>query len=166
MVHDRFEYEMPAPADVVFDAFHYHEWRRRWDSLVSVTRVVGGAPCPYVGAVTENSGRGLLKPLSMRTRFVSFQRARLAAASMEGRAFPFSRWAASMRHQPLDDGRSLMIYTYSFECTPHALRWLLEPITKRVFDYQTHARFERMRRFLQSQGAQVRAWQLQRGGST
>jgi hypothetical protein len=159
MVHERFEFEMPAPPEVVFDAFHYHEWRHRWDSLVNATRVVGGAPCPFVGAITENSGGGLLKALSMRTRFVSFQRGRVAAAAMEGRSFPFSRWAASMRHEPLTGGRSLMIYTYTFECRPRLLRWLVEPVTKLVFDWQTRKRFARMRAFLQAHAPQVLAWQ-------
>jgi hypothetical protein len=160
MVHERFEYEMPASPEAVFDCFHYHEWRSRWDSLVHATHVIGGARCPYVGAVTENSGGGLLKPLAMRTRFVSFQRAKVAAAAMEGRSFPFTRWAASMRHRALDGGRSLMVYTYSFECGPPALRWLLEPVTKRMFDWQTNKRFARMRDFLAEHVAEVEAWQL------
>ncbi len=159
MVHDRFEYVMPARADVVFDAFHYHRWPHRWDSLVNATHVLGGAPCPFVGALTENSGGGLLRPLAMRTRFVSYQPAKVAAANMEGRAFPFSRWAASMRHRPLDDGRSVMIYTYSFECSPRLLRWLLEPVTKCLFDWQTHKRFGRMRAFLHAHAQEVHAWQ-------
>jgi hypothetical protein len=159
MVHERFEYDMPAPAEVVFDAFHYHFWRHQWDSLVHATHVLGGAPCPYVGAVTENGGGGLLRPLAMRTRFVSYQPAQVAAASMEGRSFPFTRWAASMRHRPLEEGRSLMIYTYSFECGPPFLRWLLEPATKRLFDWQTHRRFARMREFLQAHAGDVVAWQ-------
>lgn len=159
MVHERFEYEMPAPAAVVFDAFHYHFWRHRWDSLVNATHVLGGAPCPFVGAVTENSGGGLLRPLAMRTQFITYQPARVAAANMVGRVFPFSRWAASMRHRELGDGRSVMVYTYSFECGPRPLRWLVEPITKRLFDWQTNKRFGRMRAFLQAHADEVLAWQ-------
>jgi len=30
MAHQRFEFDMPAPVDVVFDAFHCHVWRSRW----------------------------------------------------------------------------------------------------------------------------------------
>ena len=162
MVHDRFEYEMPAPAEVVFDAFHYQSWRHRWDSLVHATHVLGGAPCPFVGAVTQNSGGGLLRPLAMQTRFVSYEPARLAAATMVGSAFPFVRWAASMRHRPLAGDRSVMVYTYSFECGPRILRWALEPVVKRVFDWQTHRRFARMRSFLQAHAHEVRAWQAER----
>ncbi|MEQ1660693.1 MAG: SRPBCC family protein, partial [Hylemonella sp.] len=120
---------MPASEAVVFDAFHYHQWRLRWDSLVRDTRVVGGAPCPFVGAVTENAGAGGLRLLSMRTRFVSYDRPHLAAASMIGRSFPFRRWAASMQHKPLGPCASLLVYTYTytFETWPAFLRWLLEP---------------------------------------
>jgi hypothetical protein len=159
MAHDRFEYRMPAPPEVVFDAFHYQLWRSRWDSLVRATHVLGGAACPHVGAVTENAGGGVLRPLAMRTRFVSYERPRVAAAAMQGRAFPFVRWAASMRHQPLQEGGSLMVYTYSFETGPRWLRWLMEPMTKRVFDWQTHRRFARLQAFLATHAAEVAAWQ-------
>lgn len=159
MAHRRFEFEMPAPASVVFDAFHYHQWRRRWDSLVRDTRVEGGAPCPSAGAVTENEGEGGLRLLSMRTRFVSYDRPHLAAASMVGRAFPFSRWAASMRHKPLGQQSSLLIYTYTFETWPAWLRWLFEPPVRFVFEYQTRRRFLRLRDFLALHSDEIVRWQ-------
>src|SRR5829696_687855 len=155
MVHERFEFDMPASPEVVFDAFHYHLWRARWDSLVNATHVIGGAACPYVGAVTENSGGGLLRGLAMRTKFISFDRPRLAAAAMQGHSFPFVRWAASLAHRPLAPGRSLMIYTYSFEAGPRGLRWFFEPVTKRIFDWQTRKRFARMKQFLAAHAHEV-----------
>lgn len=118
MAHERFEFEMPASCEVVFDAFHYHQWRSRWDSLVSRTHVVGNAPCPYVGAVTENTDGGWMRILSMKTQFVSYNRPHVAAATMLGRSFPFARWSASMQHKALDGERSVMIYTYTFEAAP------------------------------------------------
>jgi hypothetical protein len=159
MVHERFEFEMPAACEIVFDAFHHHRWRHEWDSLVSATRVVGGAECPYVGAVTENTGGGWMRAMAMRTRFVSFEHGRVAAATMEGVSFPFTRWAASMRHRPINAERSLMIYTYRFEAGPRGIAWLVEPLVKVVFDWQTRRRFGRMRRFLQTEGPRVGAWQ-------
>jgi hypothetical protein len=38
MTRRRLEFSMPAEAAVVFDAFHYHRWRSRWDSLVARAR--------------------------------------------------------------------------------------------------------------------------------
>ncbi|NHZ83665.1 hypothetical protein F2P44_31020 [Massilia sp. CCM 8695] len=159
MAHERIAFPMPASCEVVFDVFHYHRWRARWDSLVSHTEVDGGAPCPSVGAVSENVGGGLLRALSMRTEFVSYQRPRLAAARMLGTSFPFSRWAASMKHEPAVGGGSVLVYTYNIEAGPRVLRWLIEPVVQHVFRRQTIKRFERMRAFLSTNAAEVEAWQ-------
>lgn len=162
MAHQRIEFPMPCCESIVFDAFHHHQWRMRWDSLVSVTHVVGGAPCPFIGAVTENTGAGSLKGLSMRTQFVSYDPPRVAAATMLGRSFPFTRWAASMRHRATGPNTSLLVYTYSFEVGPPLLSWLLEPIVKWVFDRQTRRRFERLQGFLAQYGDEVARWQKNR----
>ena len=161
MAHRRFEFEMPAREDLVFDAFHYHHWRLRWDSLVRATHVQGDAPCPYVGAVTENVGAGALRRLSMKTRFVSYDRPRVAAAMMVGPSFPFRRWAASMQHLADGPSRSWLIYTYTFEVGPPVLRWLLEPPVARVFDWQTRRRFARLRWFLQRHVGEIQQWQTE-----
>lgn len=162
MAHQRLEFSMPCSEAIVFDAFHHHHWRMRWDSLVSATHVVGGAPCPFVGAVTENTGAGALKGLSMRTQFVSYDPPRVAAAAMLGRSFPFTRWAASMRHRATGPDASLLIYTYSFQVGPPVFRWFLEPIVKWVFDRQTRRRFERLQKFLALYADEVALWQNER----
>lgn len=151
---------MPANEATVFDAFHYHHWRKRWDSLVSATHVLGGAPCPFVGAITENAGAGALRGLSMRTQFVSYDRPRVAAAAMLEKSFPFTRWAASMRHRAAGPHQSLLIYTYSFEVGPSAFRWLMAPVVSWIFSWQTRRRFERLRDFLSLHAAEVERWQL------
>jgi hypothetical protein len=161
MAHRRFEFAMPASEAVVFDAFHHHQWRLRWDSLVRATSVQGGAPCPFVGAVTESAGAGLLRALSMRTRFVSFDRPRVAAATMVGRSFPFRRWAASMQHRGDGPGRSVLIYTYNLEVGPGMLRWLLEPPVVWAFNWQTRRRFGRLQNFLATQADLVSQWQAE-----
>lgn len=159
MVHRRLEFPMPASEAVVFDAFHYHLWRRRWDSLVSATHIQGSAPCPFVGAVSDNAGAGVLQRLSMRTQFISYDRPRVAAAAMLGRSFPFTRWAASMRHRSAGPNRSVLVYVYSFEVGPACLAWLLEPVVEGVFHWQTRRRFGRLQLFLSKHGATVETWQ-------
>lgn len=153
---------MPCSETIAFDAFHHHHWRMRWDSLVSATHVVGGAPCPYVGAVTENTGAGALRALSMRTQFVSYDPPRVAAAAMLGRSFPFTRWAAPMRHRATGPNTSLLIYSYSFQVGPPVLRWFLEPIVKWMFDWQTRRRFKRLQSFLALHADEVDLWRKNR----
>ena len=155
---------MPAPCEVVFDVFHYQAWRARWDSLLGATSIAGGAPCPFVGAVNEVAGGGILRGLSMRTEFISYQRPRIAAARMLGRSFPFAKWAASMKHEPAADGQSVMIYTYTIETGPAMLRWLMEPVVSRIFERQARRRFACMREFLLGHRAEVEAWQRDNHG--
>ncbi|WP_431047241.1 SRPBCC family protein [Roseateles sp. L2-2] len=150
---------MSAPADVVFDAFHFHHWRLKWDSLVRHTRVQGDAPCPFAGAVTENQGRGLLRPLSMTTTFVSFDRPNVAAATMVGQSFPFRRWAASIQHRRDSMDRSCLIYSYTFEVGPTWIQWLLEPIVVRIFDWQTRRRFAKLQAYIQRHREEIERWQ-------
>lgn len=159
MAHKKLIFPMPADASIVFDAFHYHQWRAHWDSLVSATHVLGGAPCPFVGAITENAGAGVLRGLSMRTQFLSYDRPKVAAAAMLGQSFPFTRWAASMRHLAAEPGQSVLIYTYTFELGPQLLSWLLTPIVEMVFNWQTRKRFGRLHEFLTTHADEVRAWQ-------
>lgn len=162
MAHKKLEFLMPAPAAVVFDAFHYHRWRIHWDSLVSDTVVHGGAPCPSVGAVSQNTGSGLLRALSMSTRFVSYDPPVLAAATMVAPSFPFARWAASMRHEDLADGQSLMTYTYTFSVAPRMLQGVLEPVVDGLFLRETRRRFKRLTEFLAKDAALVVDWQKSR----
>lgn len=154
---------MPASVEVVFDAFHYYQWRARWDSLVSGTKVVGGAPCPSQGAVTENTGAGMLRSLSMRTQFFSYDRPRLAAAKMLGHAFPFTQWAASMRHRSTGLNTSVLVYTYTFEVGPVVLRPFLNPVVAWVFAWQTRRRFARLGTFLSRHADEVLRWQEESG---
>lgn len=162
MAHRHYEFEMPASSAVVFDAFHHHVWRLRWDSLVRKTEIDGGGECPGVGAVTDNAGAGWLALLNMRTRFISFDRPHLAAAKMEGRAFPFAHWAASMRHRDTGPAASVLLYTYSLSTTPRALRWLMEPLVDWAFHRQTCRRFRRLQTFLLQHGSEIEAWQRAR----
>lgn len=162
MAHKKLIFSMPARADIVFDAFHYHEWRSQWDSLVRRTRVEHDAPCPSVGAITENQGAGALRTLAMRTQFISYDRPVLAAATMIGRSFPFTQWAASMRHQDNALNQSLLIYTYTFQVGPAPFRALLDSAVDWIFTGKTNQRFQRLAQFLANRGNDIAAWQQDR----
>jgi hypothetical protein len=60
----------------------------------------------------------------------------------------FGAWAASIRHAPLDGGRSRITYTWQFSARPRWLRWLrwlFEPIMARVFRWETRKRLRALR---------------------
>lgn len=145
---------MPASEAVVFDAFHAHQWRRLWDTLVRDTRAPGSAEYPSVGEVRNNPGAGWLRFLSVSTRFISFERPKVVAAVMHGQSFPFARWAASIRHRAAGTG-SVMVYTYSIEVRP---AWL-QPLVAWAFERQTRRRFAALKAFLAKHADEVVAWQ-------
>jgi hypothetical protein len=85
---------------------------------------------------------------------------------MLGRSFPFARWAASMRHRASGPEQSVLIYTYTFEVGPAALRWLMEPVVERIFTWQTRRRFARLHDFLAKHANEVARWQQTSAGTT
>lgn len=165
MVQRRLEFDMPAPPAVVFDAFHHQIWRRRWDPMVARTGISGGADCPFVGAETVSRGAGLLSWIEVRTRFVSFDRPKVAAASMIGASFPFARWSAAMRHRAsADASRSTMIYIVNFDVASGLARCGLQSIVTALFVAQTRRRFSRLQRFLQEHQQEIVHWQAATAG--
>ena len=87
----------------------------------------------------------------------------VAAAAMVGQPFPFTQWAASMRHQEQGPHQSLLIYTYTFQVGPAALRAVMEPLVDWVFVRKTRQRFQRLAQFLAVRAADIAAWQQTQG---
>ncbi len=132
---------MPAPAAATFEAFHNHSVRLEWDTLLSMANVEGGGSHPYIGAVTFNQGRGWMRPMSMRTRFVNYQPGKVAAAVLVEPAGVFQEWSASMRHRDLDEGKSELIYTFSLRLRPHWIGMFVDGWANRLFARATRKRF-------------------------
>jgi hypothetical protein len=133
---------MPASAADTFEAFHNHFVRLEWDTLLSAAHVEGGGSHPYTGAVTFNQGRGWMRSLSMRTRFVNYQPGKVAAAILVEPAGIFQEWSASMRHRDLHEGKSELVYTFSLRLRPRWIGWFVDAWANRLFAHATRKRFE------------------------
>ncbi|MDH4559259.1 hypothetical protein E8F11_29505 [Pseudomonas sp. BN417] len=141
---------MPAPATATFEAFHNHNVRLEWDTLLSKANVEGGSSHPYIGAVTFNQGRGWMRPLSMRTRFVNYQPGKVAAAVLVAPTGVFQEWSASMRHRDLDEGTSELIYTFSLKLRPRWFGKLIDSWVNRLFARATRKRFFALSEYLRT----------------
>lgn len=131
---------MPAPAAATFEAFHNHNVRLEWDTLLSIANVESGDSHPYIGAVTFNQGRGWMNLLSMRTRFVNYQPGKVAAAVLVEPAGVFQEWSASMRHRDLNEGTSELIYTFNLKLRPHWFGRFVDEWANRLFARATRKR--------------------------
>lgn len=147
MVHARVTEELPATCEAAFDLVHDYERRLSWDTLLSQAYVEGGGAAGE-GKVAVCSGRWFIGGLTLRTVYVSFERGEVAAVKMLDRAPFFDRWAASIRHEPAGEGKSLITYTYNFRARPRLLAFVLEPILALVFRWETRRRLQALRRAL------------------
>ena len=136
---------IPAPSADVFDLVHDYSRRLDWDTLLSEAYLDDGFTRAGLGATSVCVGRRSLGRLAFKTVYVSFDRPRVAAVKLVNSPKFFDRWAASIRHEDLEPGRSRITYSLQFSARPAALRWLLEPIMLRAFRRETAKRLAALR---------------------
>ncbi|WCM21126.1 hypothetical protein NDK50_06625 [Paraburkholderia bryophila] len=144
----RLIFHMPATSAEVFEAFHNHDTRLRWDTLLRQATVEGGHRYPHVGAVSINVGRGWRGVFCLRTRFIAYDPPQLAAATIDRPAGIFSEWSASIRHRERDDGTSDLIYTFKLSLRPRWFHSLCVDAVTAIFEEETRQRFESLAAFL------------------
>ena len=138
---------VPADVTTTFDLVHDYGRRLEWDTLLRSAYTVDDAP-PDVGVESVCTAHRYLGGLSFRTRYVTFRPPELAAVVLVGHPPLFEDWAASIRHRPLEDGRSEVVYTLTFRCRPAALARLLEPVALAAFRLETRRRLRALARAL------------------
>ena len=137
--------EVRAPAEAVFALIHDYARRLEWDSMLSEARLLGGARAADVGVRSRCVGTWRSAYLPMETEYVSFKRGRVAAVKLTNHPPFFDRFAATIKHEALANGRSRVTYIYSFSARPRIFAGVLEPIVKRMLDREVRARLEALR---------------------
>jgi hypothetical protein len=140
---------VPADAATTFDLVHDYARRLEWNTLLRSACTVDDAR-PDVGVESVCTAHRWLGGLSFRTRYVTFRRPELAAVVLVGRPPLFEDWAASIRHRPLDGGRSEVVYTLTFRCRPAVLARLVEPVALAAFRVETRRRLRALAGYLAS----------------
>jgi hypothetical protein len=141
--------EIEAPCDAVFDAIHDYGRRLEWDSMLSQAKLLGGATAAGVGvrSLCVGTWRGAFLPLE--TEYIRFERGRAAAVKLTNRPAFFHRFAATIRHGPAGEGRSLTTYIYSFQARPRLLAPLLEPVMNVLLAREVRGRLQSLRAFVE-----------------
>lgn len=140
--------DVNASCNAVFDVLHDYGVRLRWDTLLSEARLIE-APTAGKGVRSLCVGRWRSAFMPMETAYISFERGEVAAVTLTNRPALFEHFAASIRHAPLEGGRSRVTYTYSFRCRPRWLAPLLEPIVARSLARGTRLRLAGLRDFVE-----------------
>jgi hypothetical protein len=136
---------IPAASADVFDLVHDYQRRLEWDTLLRAAYLDDGFTAAGKGATSVCVGRRSLGGLALKTKYISFDRPKVAAVEMVNTPPFFDTWAASIRHVDLGDRESRITYTFSFTAKPRWLRWLFEPIMGIVFRWETRKRLRALR---------------------
>lgn len=142
---------VPASAERVFNLLHDYDRRLEWDTLLREAFLEEPYSNAEKGAVTMCRGKWLVGGISLQTVYVSFKPGKVAAVRLVNKPLFFERFAASIRHRDLPDGRSEVIYHFSFAARPALLRPLLDPLMAALLRIETTKRLRSLSRFLADQ---------------
>lgn len=144
---------IPASAEAVFELIHDYGRRLEWDTLLQEAYLESQFSEAGHGAISICRGKSVLGIFALRTQYVSFEKGKVAAVKMLNKPPFFDSFAASIRHFKIDDNHSEVIYKVSFAARPRWLRWILHPIMRIVFVWETRTRMRALRNFFQSRTA-------------
>src|SRR5690349_16934246 len=106
MPHGEVSEIIPASSHDVFALLHDYGRRLEWDTLLSAAYLHNGYERGGKGAVSTCIGRPSLGSLALTTQYASYDPPRLAAVKMLRGPWLFESWAASIKHEDLENRAS------------------------------------------------------------
>jgi hypothetical protein len=138
---------VPASAADVFELLHDYNRRLEWDTLLQAAYLVDGVKEPQLGAISVCKGKMSLGGIALKTKYISFRPPNVAAVEMVNRPPFFATFGATIRHDDLADGSSLVEYKYNFTARPRFLRVVLHPVMNWLFWFETRKRLRALSQF-------------------
>jgi hypothetical protein len=142
---------IPAAAKIVFALIHDYDRRLQWDTLLQEAYLEPEFAEAHRGAVSVCRGKFILGGFAVRTRYVTFEKGKVAAVKMLNQPPFFDTFAASIRHFDLGENLSQIIYKVNFTAKPRWLRFILHPVMRAMFAWETRKRLKALKKFIQSQ---------------
>lgn len=140
MPHGNVSETIPAPCEDVFHLLHDYNRRLEWDTLLQDARLCENWTQAQLHARSVCTGRWYLGGFSLETEYITFDPPNIAAIKMINQPLFFKTFAATIRHRNLENGKSTIEYIFNFTSRPTYLRFLLHPIMKLVFQWETRKR--------------------------
>ena len=138
---------IPASAADVFKLIHDYKRRLEWDTLLQEAYLEPEFSEAARGAISVCRGKTFLGGFALRTEYVSFEKGKVAAVKLLDNPPFFDTFAASIRHFPIDENLSEIIYKVNFTAKPSFLRPILHPLMRMVFVWETRKRLAALKKF-------------------
>jgi len=134
----KFEHVAVVRADParVFDLTQDYARRLTWDPFLRSAELVG-ATAPGLGVrawCVARTGFG------METEYVTFAPPRLAAVKMTRGPWMLESFGGAWEFRATGDGATEVAFRYQFRTRPRWLAWLIEPLARRWFSWETRRR--------------------------
>src|SRR5262245_35723955 len=121
----------------VFALTQNYALRLAWDPFLRRAELVGGAVAPGVGVRAWCVARS---GLGMETEYVSFTPPRIAAVKMTRGPWFLESFGGAWEFTAVGAAATSVAFRYQFRMRPRWLAWLLEPLARRWFSWETRKR--------------------------
>jgi ribosome-associated toxin RatA of RatAB toxin-antitoxin module len=126
-----------AEPERVFALTQDYARRLTWDPFLRRAELVGGASAPGVGV---RAWCVAFSGLGMETEYVSFAPPHIAAVRMTRGPWVLESFGGAWEFSAAEDGATRVAFRYQFRTRPRWLSWLIEPLTRRWFSWETRKR--------------------------
>jgi ribosome-associated toxin RatA of RatAB toxin-antitoxin module len=133
----------------VFGLTQDYSRRLSWDPFLRRAELVGGAVAPGVGVRAWCVARS---GLGMETEYVSFVRPRVAAVKMTRGPWVLESFGGAWEFSPAGSNETTVSFRYQFRTRPRWLAWLVEPLARRWFSWETRKRVVALQAALRTLG--------------
>ena len=140
------------PAEV-FVLTQDHSRRLEWDPFLRSAELVDGAAGPAVGVRAWCVARS---GLGMETEYVAFKPPRVAAVKMTRGPWILESFGGTWEFVASGAGATSVTFRYQFRMRPRWLAWLIEPVARRWFSWETRRRVIALRAALRKTDDAVR----------
>ena len=121
----------------VFARTQDYSRRLTWDPFLRRAELVGGATAAGVGVRAWCVAR---LGIGMETEYVSFAPPRIAAVKMTRGPWVLESFGGAWEFTLIGKHTTHVTFRYQFRMRPRWLSWLLEPLARRCFSWETRKR--------------------------
>ena len=142
--------EINASCADVFDLIHDYSCRLEWDSMLREAMLLDGAAAAGLGVRSLCVGTWRSAYLGLETEYIRFDPGQVAAVKLTNRPLFFDRFAATLRHDAVGQGRSRTTYIYAFRARPRFFASFLEPFMNLMLKREVMHRLRALRNYLEN----------------
>ncbi len=142
--------DINASSATVFELIHSYDIRLEWDSMLCEAKLLDGAVKAAKGVRSRCVGNWKCLWLAIEADYLSCEPGKVAAVEMVNSPLFFDKFAATIRHDDLEDGRSKVTYIYHFAAKPRWLAFLFEPIMRFCLNREVTQRLVALKAFAEN----------------